>query len=221
MPMTRPRESASAPPELPGLSAASVWMTFSTSRLDRPSRVDSDRPSALTTPAVTVPGEAERVADGDDELTDAQPRGVAERRRSRAAAGRPDDGEVRQRVASDDLELELGAVDERGGPSFRAGHDVGRRHEVADRLDGHRGSGATARPAADLARHAQAGDRRDEPLGGRRHGDRVGIEGRVVRIDLRLVSGSRQRRQHGSGLAGRCRCRRRPGRSARRSRARA
>ena len=55
MPTTRPRESASAPPELPGLSAASVWMTFSTSRLDRPSRVDSDRPSALTTPAVTVP----------------------------------------------------------------------------------------------------------------------------------------------------------------------
>ena len=33
MPMTRPRTSASAPPELPGLRAASVWMTFSTSRL--------------------------------------------------------------------------------------------------------------------------------------------------------------------------------------------
>ena len=55
MPTTRPRESASAPPELPGLSAASVWMTFSTSRLARPSRVASERPSALTTPAVTVP----------------------------------------------------------------------------------------------------------------------------------------------------------------------
>jgi hypothetical protein len=55
MPTTRPRESASAPPELPGLSAASVWMTFSTRRLERPSRVASDRPSALTTPAVTEP----------------------------------------------------------------------------------------------------------------------------------------------------------------------
>ena len=31
MPTTRARESASAPPELPGLSAASVWMTSSTS----------------------------------------------------------------------------------------------------------------------------------------------------------------------------------------------
>ena len=55
MPTTRPRESASAPPELPGLSAASVWITFSTRRLARPSRAASDRPSALTTPAVTVP----------------------------------------------------------------------------------------------------------------------------------------------------------------------
>src|SRR5579862_2449982 len=55
MPTTRPRESASAPPELPGLRAASVWMTFSTSRLERPSRVARDRPRALTTPAVTVP----------------------------------------------------------------------------------------------------------------------------------------------------------------------
>ena len=48
-------ESASAPPELPGLSAASVWITFSTRRLARPSRDVIDRPSAETTPAVTVP----------------------------------------------------------------------------------------------------------------------------------------------------------------------
>ena len=31
-PITRPRESTSGPPELPGLSAASVWMTSSISR---------------------------------------------------------------------------------------------------------------------------------------------------------------------------------------------
>ena len=55
IPTTRPAESASAPPELPGLSAASVWMTFSTSRFARPSREGIDRPSAETTPAVTVP----------------------------------------------------------------------------------------------------------------------------------------------------------------------
>ena len=50
-PMTRPCASTSGPPELPGFSAASVWMTSSTSR---PDCVRSERPSALTTPAVTV-----------------------------------------------------------------------------------------------------------------------------------------------------------------------
>ena len=57
MPTTRALASASAPPEFPGLSAASVWITSSTRRAARPwlSRVGSDRPSALTTPAVTEP----------------------------------------------------------------------------------------------------------------------------------------------------------------------
>src|SRR5437660_967018 len=55
MPTTRPELSASAPPELPGLSAASVWITSSITRTDVPARVGSDRPSALTTPAVTLP----------------------------------------------------------------------------------------------------------------------------------------------------------------------
>jgi hypothetical protein len=36
-PTSRPRQSTSAPPELPGLSAASVWMTFSTTRVAAPS----------------------------------------------------------------------------------------------------------------------------------------------------------------------------------------
>jgi hypothetical protein len=55
IPTTRLRPSASAPPELPGLSAASVWITFSTRWPAEPDRVGSDRPSADTTPAVTVP----------------------------------------------------------------------------------------------------------------------------------------------------------------------
>ena len=221
MPMTRPRESASAPPELPGLSAGVGLDDV----LDEPARSPIARRQRAAERADHAgrdgAREAERVPDRDHELTDAQPRRVAERRRSRAAAGRPDHGEIRQRVASDDLELELGAVDERGGPTFRAGNDVGRRHEVADRLDGHRGSGTTARPAADLAGHAQAGDRRDEPLGRRRHGDRVGVEGCVVRIDRP----ARQRVAAATPAWLRPRrtlsCRRRPGRSARRSRGRA
>ena len=50
-PMTSPRVLTSGPPEFPGLSAASVW---STSSMRRPDCARSERPSALTTPAVTV-----------------------------------------------------------------------------------------------------------------------------------------------------------------------
>ncbi|MPN41949.1 hypothetical protein SDC9_189504 [bioreactor metagenome] len=55
MPITRPAESASAPPELPGLSEASVWITSSISRIPLGVRTGSDRPRPLTTPAVTLP----------------------------------------------------------------------------------------------------------------------------------------------------------------------
>jgi hypothetical protein len=51
MPTTSPREETSGPPELPGLSAASVWITSS---MRRPLRERSERPSAETTPVVTV-----------------------------------------------------------------------------------------------------------------------------------------------------------------------
>ena len=77
-PTTRPRPSASAPPELPGLSAASVWITFSTRRPADPDGSAAIDPRAETTPAVTVPGQAHRAADRDDELADPQLVGVAE-----------------------------------------------------------------------------------------------------------------------------------------------
>jgi len=50
IPITNPSEVASAPPELPGLSAASVWMTLSISRTCRPVRAGMDRPRPLTAP---------------------------------------------------------------------------------------------------------------------------------------------------------------------------
>ena len=50
-PTTRPRASTSGPPELPGFKAASVWITSS---ISRPPTERNERPSALTTPAVTV-----------------------------------------------------------------------------------------------------------------------------------------------------------------------
>ena len=80
-PTIRPRLSASAPPLLPGLSAASVWITSSTTR---PAPVGNERPSAETMPAVTRRREPERVAERDDELADPQRVGIAER-----AGGQP------------------------------------------------------------------------------------------------------------------------------------
>ena len=50
-PTTRPRESTSGPPEFPGFKAASVWMKSS---MSRPLTDRKERPSALTTPALTV-----------------------------------------------------------------------------------------------------------------------------------------------------------------------
>ena len=51
MPITSPREETSGPPELPGLRAASVCTTSS---ISRPVWARNERPSAETTPAVTV-----------------------------------------------------------------------------------------------------------------------------------------------------------------------
>ena len=51
IPITRPRASSSGPPELPGLSAASVWITFS---MAKPLGAVSRRWSAETTPVVSV-----------------------------------------------------------------------------------------------------------------------------------------------------------------------
>ncbi len=50
-PITRPRPSISGPPELPGLIAASVWITFS---IVKPLGASIFRWSALTIPVVTV-----------------------------------------------------------------------------------------------------------------------------------------------------------------------
>ena len=84
MPTTRPRPSTSAPPELPGLSAASVWMTSSTIRVVC-ARAGRQRAAERGDDAGGHrAGEAVRVADRDDELADAQRGGVAELGRARA-----------------------------------------------------------------------------------------------------------------------------------------
>jgi hypothetical protein len=54
-PTTFPLPSERAPPEFPGLRAASVWITFSMIRTVLRFRVGRPRPRALITPAVTDP----------------------------------------------------------------------------------------------------------------------------------------------------------------------
>ena len=79
------------------------------------------RPSALTTPAVTVRVEAERVADRDRELADPQRVRVAERERRQA--GRACDlqhREVGVRVVADQVGRQLRAVGERRRAPRRA-----------------------------------------------------------------------------------------------------
>ena len=46
-PMTRPAESSSGPPELPGLMAASVWMTFSIENLLLPRSIERPTPETI------------------------------------------------------------------------------------------------------------------------------------------------------------------------------
>ena len=73
--------STSAPPELPGFSAASVWITSSIIRVVPPSRAGSERPERRHHARGHRPGEAVRVADRDDELPDPQQSRVAQLRR--------------------------------------------------------------------------------------------------------------------------------------------
>ena len=107
MPMTSPRMLSSGPPELPRLIAASVWIMSST-RVPPPTERDAicGRPTALTTPTVTVFSSVKRIADRHDPVARRHLRGVAEldlgERRARHL-GQLEQRGVGQRVAADDL----------------------------------------------------------------------------------------------------------------------
>ena len=176
MPTTRDDESASAPPELPGLSAASVWMTSSTTRAVRPSRVGSDRPSPLTTPAVTEPARPSGLPTATTSWPTRRALGVAEDGRLGGRRPGAQHGEVGQRVGADDVDVGLGAVGEHGPPGAGPGHDVrvGEQQAVAGEDD--RRTGAAA---AVVAGHLQGGDVRGEVLGDGGDDAGVGVERRL------------------------------------------
>ncbi len=200
IPTTWPWPSASAPPELPGFRAASVWMTFSTIRPAARERTGSERPSAETTPAVTEPAKPCGFPIATTSWPTRRRFRVAEHGRNEVARLRPQDGEVRERVGSDDLDSDLAPVHEgRAGASVRGRHDVGRgEHETVRGDDDAASAAVEPAAAAHAARHAQVGDRRREAL--RDRGDGLGI--RVE--DVLFLVGSRRRDErkiHRSKLA--------------------
>ena len=109
-PTIRLRLSASAPPLLPGFSAASVWITSSTTRPLRVAATDPARDDARGDAA----GQPERVADRHNQLADAQVLGAPHRHRRRHGSVRLEDSEIRQHVTPDDVDAHRRAVGERG-----------------------------------------------------------------------------------------------------------
>ena len=142
MPITSPREDTSGPPELPGLSAASVWITSS---IMRPVVARRLRPSAEITPAVTV-----------DSKPSGLPIAIASwPRRSRLESPSGANGKAARGVRAQQREVGVGIDAEQprlGGASFGVGQadlaravdhvGVGQRQPVG--RDDDAGAGAAA-----------------------------------------------------------------------------
>src|ERR1022692_4556218 len=156
MPTTRAWLSASAPPEFPGFSAASVWITSSISRAAEPLRVGSDRPRPLTTPAVTEPARPSGLPSATTSWPTTSSVRLAEFRRRRRLADRPEHGEIGERIRADHAERRGGAIGERGGPRRRLAPDmrVGQQEPVTGVDDGR--AEALAAAAIGPLRHSQA-----------------------------------------------------------------
>jgi hypothetical protein len=126
--------------------------------------------------------EAVRIADGDHELAHAEPLGIAELGGDEVVALRAKQGEVRERVAADDLEALLAAVAERGAAAGVRSPDhvrIGEQEPVRGEHDRAAGAGRQL-PAASAPHDPEAGDRRGKPL--RDGDDRPRI--RVERLGL-------------------------------------
>ncbi len=175
-PTTSPRDDTSGPPELPGLSAASVWITSS---ISRPERARNERPSAETTPVVTVEFEPERVADGDHQLAAPEQLRIAERcGRQRHRSVDPHQREVGVGIVADDLRGQAAAVDRGDVDARGAVHHVAVGEHEAVRRDDHAGAGAAALAVARLdveAHHggADAVDHIDDGAG-------IGVKERLI-----------------------------------------
>ena len=177
MPTTSPCEETSGPPELPGLSAASVWITSS---ISRPERARSERPERRDDAGRHRRFEAERIADGDHELAALEQLGIAQRRR-RQRHRRVDahQREIGVGVVADDARGQAAALD--GGDVDAGGaadHVAVGQHQPVGRHDDARAGAAMAPFVAglDVEPHhggADAVDHVDDGAG-------IGIEQRLV-----------------------------------------
>ena len=111
IPMTSPAPLTSAPPELPGLIAASVWMASMTVVSSWVEPVATARPVALMIPSVTVfdrPSGAPMATATSPTCTSSESAKVG--RGQVLGAVEPEDGEVGGRVGADDGGVVQGAV---------------------------------------------------------------------------------------------------------------
>ena len=138
IPTTRPAESASAPPEFPGLSAASVWITSSITRTCAPERAGSERPRALTTPAVTLPARPSGLPMATTSCPTRRCRRIAEPRRLEVAVLGHQHRQVGERIAAADAEAKLPAVGEVEPAAVTAGDNVRRGDQEAVGAQRHR-----------------------------------------------------------------------------------
>jgi hypothetical protein len=125
-PITSPRVVTSGPPELPGFSAASLCRMSSIRRPVPRAQRSSQRADDAAGDRVL---EAERIADGDGDLADADRARVAERRprqRRRAARGDPEPqhGEIGFGIVADHVGGEGPPVGERHCQRAHAGDHV-------------------------------------------------------------------------------------------------
>ena len=170
MPITSPREDTSGPPELPGLSAASVWITSSiirpvVARRLRPERGDHARGHRRL--------EAERIADGDGKMPAAEQLGVTQRRERQAARGvGTQQCEVGVRIDAEQARL--------AGAAFGVGQaDVARATDhvgVGQHQPVGRDHDARTDSAAALVAGVDAHDRGPDRVDDRGHGFRIGVE---------------------------------------------
>ena len=191
-PMTSPREFTSGPPELPGFSAASVWMILSISRPDCAHGATQRAHHAGRNRLLETVG----TADGDRNLANPHGLQTAETRVNEMGRVDAQDGEVRVRIIADQGRGEHPSVRQGDFDFVGRVDDVAvRENEAIRRDDKTRSAAARVRPLVSLAPgtpHANVHHGWLNFLDDARNGLGIGVEQFSVRdrrLGLRLLCG--------------------------------